>query len=104
MRYVLDEIAEMARIWERRFAEIREDAGVLFVGVEPEPVEGGRAQTFTVHLGLSRSFEESAGVGLIQKVLEREISLGVYNIKATIHRGIPCLGAQYRLKPLDTDE
>jgi hypothetical protein len=104
MRYVLEEVATMAREWERRFANVREDAGILFVGVEPEPAENGMTKTYVVHLGLARHLDESTGVGIIQKLLEKEIATGAYDIKATIHRGISCNGALYRPKPLDMEE
>lgn len=85
--YVTEGAAELAREMEKKFQRLAPQAGVVFVGVKPIPIDGGKVRTFEVRLGISRRLDESTGMALVRKVLEDETKMGL-EITAAIYRGV----------------
>lgn len=84
--FVKPEEAELAREMERRLLEIRDDAGVLFVGVSVRPTVAGEAPIFFIWLGCKRSTSEDMMGPLVDHLFREEILKGV-QIKVEAHRG-----------------
>lgn len=86
--YVKDEYLALARSWEKRFQELPDVAGVVFIGVHPDPAPKGIPSSFEVYLGMSRSLSEDTGMALIEKYLEKEIQSGEFTIRVTVVTGV----------------
>jgi hypothetical protein len=72
---------------ERRLAQVAPEAGVLFVSVTAQPVEGGKSREFFVRLGIRRVFSEDAGRALIRQICSNEIQAGL-QVLVSVFRGI----------------
>lgn len=81
--FVTDDQAQRARDMETSLLSIRDDAGILFVGVDVDPV----TSTFSAWIGCDRKFEsrtiELLAITILKQFLARDERL---EIKA--HRGI----------------
>lgn len=86
-KYVNPESAVRAREWEQRFQKLPPEGGIIFVGVEAEPIEGGKSDTYNVRLGLSARLETGTGYAIIQDVLKDQ--MGNFTIRASVYRGAP---------------
>jgi hypothetical protein len=75
--YVSEEAVKQARVFEARLQALPSQAGVLFVSVKAVPVVGGKATSFHVELGLSKTVGEGVGIPLVKKVFEEEIEAGM---------------------------
>lgn len=73
---------------EQKFATLPASAGVLFISVQPQPVEEGHASEFFLRLGLARHLTEGTGKALVQQLLAEEMRSGL-KIFAGIYRGVP---------------
>lgn len=80
---------EKAREIERRFASLPAQAGIVFISVQPQPVEEGKSSEFFVRLGIERRFEAEMGKSLAKKILEPELRSGL-KVFIGVYRGIPC--------------
>jgi hypothetical protein len=87
MRYVSDLANALARTMEDKIQKLPPEAGVMFVGVRPEPMEGGTSTNFLVYLGVSRKFETSTGKSLAEHVLREEAAAGA-KILVFAYRGV----------------
>ena len=99
MKYVGESSWRAALGWEARFRNLPPEAGVIFIAVEPEPAPEGECSVFDVRLGIARKYEESVGLALIRKVLERDLAAGSLSIRAAIYRGTPGSYDKARLSP-----
>ena len=89
MDYVRDDVAKLCRDWEDRFKALPAQAGILFVSVKARSSEKGGDGHYHIVLGLDRNLpvDESTGIGIITKVLEREVSSQLYSIEASVYLG-----------------
>ena len=87
VRYVSDETHLRAREMEQRFASLPPQAGVLFVSIQPQPVDDGKSVEFYIRLGISRRFDEETGRALVKKVLSEEIKEGL-RLLVGVYRGV----------------
>lgn len=89
MDYVSDGAAQVCREWEEKFKALPAQAGVLFVSVKARPSAKGGDGHYHVVLGLNRSLpiDESTGLGIITKVLEKEVQSHLYEIEASVYLG-----------------
>jgi hypothetical protein len=87
VKYVDAEAHALARGIELKLARVAPEAGVLFVGVAAQPVEGGKSREFFVRLGIRRSFSEDAGRALIRQLCNQEIQAGM-RILVNVFRGV----------------
>ena len=85
--FVKKEEADRAREMERRLAEIRKDAGILFAGVSVRPTKAGEAPTYYVWLGCSRSTDEKLMHYIVAHLFDEEIRSGL-KIEVEAHRGV----------------
>lgn len=85
--FVKKEEAAFAREMEQRILDIRDDAGVLFVGVSVKPTKAGEAPIYFVWLGCSRDTREELMGPLIDNLFCTEIAAGT-QIKVEAHRGL----------------
>jgi hypothetical protein len=88
VKYVSEESSMLAREWERRFQALPPHAGVVFVSVGPEPIEGGKCIKFEVRIGLTRRLSQETGVAMVKKVLAFEASTGALTISVVVFRGV----------------
>lgn len=85
--YVNDASFNLARKMELKLQSLPPEAGLIFVGVDPEPAPRGVATKFFVRVGVERKFEEGTGIALVKSVLEEEITSGL-SITAVVYRGV----------------
>jgi hypothetical protein len=88
MDYVSDSVAAQCSEWEARFKALPKQAGVLFVSVKARPSPEGGDGRYHVVLGLDKALpvNESTGMGIVMKVLEKELGIGL-NIEASVYLG-----------------
>lgn len=86
MRYVDDRSLRKVFQAEEKIRELPSEAGVLFVSVKAEPIEGGDAKRFSVCLGMPRRFDEGTGTALVKHVL-KDILTGC-DIDVRVLRGV----------------
>jgi hypothetical protein len=65
VRFVTDEALQKALLMEQKLASLSPKAGIIFVSVQPQPVEGGDSEEFFVRLGLARHLTERTGKALV---------------------------------------
>jgi hypothetical protein len=87
VRFVTDEALQKALLMEQKLASLSPKAGIIFVSVQPQPVEGGDSEEFFVRLGLARHLTERTGKALVQQVLAEEMKSGL-KIFAGVYRGV----------------
>jgi hypothetical protein len=92
--YLREQYVTLASVWERRFAELPPDAGILFVSVKAYPEMGGVPRVITVHLGLERRLSEDTGLALVKHYLAEELASGTFEIRAAVYRGLPGCAAR----------
>lgn len=85
--YVNERAAEAVSEFEGRFQRLQASAGVLFVSISAEPVEGGDSHAFFIRLGLTKNLTRDAGWAIIQSVLKRELEAGL-KVHASVFIGI----------------
>lgn len=85
VKYVSEASIATADQMEEKFLTLPSEAGILFVAVHPEPVEGGKCKIFNVRLGMPKSFDPGTGFALVQKVLELEVNF--FEIRASVYLG-----------------
>jgi hypothetical protein len=87
--YLQEQYVALAAVWERRFAELIPDAGILFVSVTAHPEMGGVPKVMTINLGLERRLGEDTGLALIKHYMAEELASGTFEIRAAVYRGLP---------------
>ena len=87
MKYVDGESATRAQQIERRVACLPPIAGVLFVSVAAQPVEGGKCDEFLIRLGIRRDLEENTGHALLRQLFEDDFRSGL-KLRSIVFRGI----------------
>lgn len=85
VKYVSEASIAAADRMEEKFLTLPPEAGIIFVSVHPEPIEGGKCHIFDVRLGVPKSFDPGTGVALVQKVLELEVNF--FEIRASVYLG-----------------
>jgi hypothetical protein len=87
MKYVSEQVNIMARRMEAKIQKLPPEAGVMFVGVCPEPMNNGQSTNFIIYLGISRDFETSIGRSLAEHVLREEMTSGA-KVLVFAYRGV----------------
>ena len=85
--FVKPEQAAIAREMERRIIGIRQDAGVIFVGVSDRPTTAGEEPIYYVWLGCERNRDEETCRLMVLKLFDKEVIEG-RRIQVESHRGI----------------
>ena len=85
--FVKPEEAALARDMEKRLLEVRDDAGISFVGVSVRPTKQGEPPVFYLWVGISRETSEDLIPPLVDVVFQKELQEGV-KIQVESHRGV----------------
>lgn len=85
--FVKKEEAAFAREMERRLLEVREDAGILFVGVSVRPTKSSEDPVYHVWIGCKRDMREDLMGPVVDLLFRDEIAAGV-QIEVEAHRGL----------------
>jgi hypothetical protein len=85
--FIKPEQAATAREMEQRLLSIREDSGVLFVGVSVKPMVAGEGPIYHVWIGCSRNADERTMGPLVHGLFNDEIMEG-RRIEVEAHRGL----------------
>ena len=88
MDYVSEESNQQARSFEKRFQQLRPDAGILFVSVKAVPCANGECRAFEVRLGVTRQVGALAGAALCRFIMRQEIDRGL-SIVTDVYQGVP---------------
>lgn len=88
MNYVSDSIAKLCNEWENRFKNLPPQAGILFISVKAYPSPEGGDGRYHIVLGLNKTLpvDESTGMGIVMKVMEKELQLGL-SLEVSVYLG-----------------
>jgi hypothetical protein len=85
--FVKKDEAEFAREIERRLLDVREDAGILFVGVSVKPTKAGEEPIYHVWIGCHRDTREDLMPRIVDNMFCNELAAGT-RIQVEAHRGL----------------
>jgi hypothetical protein len=89
IKYVSEASQLISQQMEEAFSQLPKTSGVLFVGIQPIPELKGEVTTYEVRVGMSKQFDESTGIAVVQHVLGKWIQTGV-KVNASVFRGVAC--------------
>lgn len=99
MNFISEEVDQIARRMEAKFQFLPKEGGILFVSVQPDPVDDGMPQSFLIRLGISRRLEVATGYAIVKKTLADEMK--EYAIYVSVFRGVSGACRDEGIQPQD---